>query len=113
MKKFTKRAMSMLLILAMVVSMFAALALSASAASYTYNSGKRGTVCTALSTKAKSYYTGSYTYASLSAKSGSSLRTALRALVNQKNSTVGYAGMRTYMKYTDAYQGNSSKLMLF
>ena len=113
MKKFTKRAMSLLLVLALVVSMFAAMALSVSAASYTYNSGKRGTVCTSLSSKAKSYYSGSYTYASLSAKSGSSLRTSLRALVNQKNNTVGYGGLRTYMKYTDAYQGSSSKLMLF
>ena len=61
-------------VLALIVSMFAALAMSVSAASYTYNSGKRGAVCTSLSSKAKAYYTGSYTYASLSAKSGSSLR---------------------------------------
>ena len=112
MKMFSKRALSLLLTLSILVGLFAAMAISVNAASYTYNSGKRGTVCTALSSKAKSYYSGSYTYASLSAKSGSSLRTALRALVKQKNSTVGYAGLRSYMKYSDAYQGSSSKLLL-
>ena len=113
MKKLSKRALAMVLTLALFVGLFAAMATCVSAASYTYNSGKRGTVCTSLSSKAKSYYTGSYTYASLSAKSGSSLRTALRSLIKQKNSTVGYNGLRSYMKYSDAYQGSSSKLMLF
>ena len=107
------RALSLILTLALFVGMFAAMAVCADAASYTYNSGKRGTTCTSLSSKAKAYYTGSYTYANLSAKSGSSLRTALRSLVNQKNNTVGYNGLRTYMKYTDAYQGSTSKMMLF
>ncbi len=107
------RALSLILTLALFVGMFAAMAVCADAASYTYNSGKRGTKCTSLSSKAKSYYTGSYTYANLSAKSGSSLRTALRSLVKQKNNTVGYNGLRTYMKYTDAYQGSTSKMMLF
>ncbi len=111
MMKFTKRTFSMLLVLALVVGMFASLALTANAA--TYNSGKRGTVCTSLSSKAKAYYTGSYTYAKLSAKSGSSLRTTLRTLIKSDYKTVGYNGLRTYMKYTDAYQGSSSKLMLF
>ena len=105
-----KKICSIMLVIALLTSLFA---FSINAASYTYNSGKRGAVCVSLSSKAKSYYTGSYTYASLSAKSGSSLRTALRTLVNQKNNTVGYNGLRTYMKYTDAYQGSTSKLLLF
>ena len=111
MKKFTKRTLSMLLVLALVVGMFASLVITANAA--TYNSGKRGTVCTSLSSKAKAYYTGNYTYAKLAAKSGSSLRTTLRTLIKSDYKTVGYNGLRTYMKYTDAYQGSSSKLMLF
>ena len=113
MKKLSMRALSLILTLALFVGLFAAMAMTASAASYTYNSGTRGTKCTALSSKAKSYYTGSYTYANLSAKSGSSLRTALRSLVKQKNNTVGYNGLRSYMKYTDAYRGSTSKMMLF
>lgn len=103
--------LSIILVAAILFAM--AFGLVANAASYTYNSGKRDATCTALSSKAKSYYTGSYTYASLSTKSATSLRTALRALVNQKNNTVGYNGLRSYMKYTDAYQGSASKLMLF
>ena len=113
MKKLTMRALSLILTLAVFVGLFAAMALSANAASYTYNSGTRGAKCTALSSKAKAYYTGSYTYANLSAKSGSSLRTALRALVKQKNNTVGYNGLRSYMKYSDASQGSTSKMVLF
>ena len=106
-----KKTISMLLVLALVVCMFASMAFTASAA--TYNSGKRGTTCTSLSSKAKAYYTGSYTYAKLSAKSGSSLRTTLRTLIKSDYSAVGYNGLKTYFKYTDAYQGSTSKMLLF
>lgn len=112
MKKLTKRLMSLFLTIVMIVSIFAILATTTTAASYTYNSGKRGTICKALSSKAKSYWTGAYAYSALRSKSASELRTTLRTKISS-GSTVGYNGLRTYMKYTDAYQGSKTKLMLF
>jgi len=112
MKKFTKRMMSLLLVIVMIASFFAVMATTTSAASYTYNSGKRGTVCTSLSSNAKSYWSGSYAYSTLKTKAASTLRTTLRTKISS-GSTVGYNGLRTYMKYSDAYQGSTSKLMLF
>ena len=106
-----KKTISLLLVLALVVGMFASMVFTANAA--TYNSGKRGTTCTSLSSKAKAYYTGNYTYAKLSAKSGSTLRTTLRTLIKSNYKTVGYNGLKTYFKYTDAYQGSTSKMLLF
>ena len=106
-----KKTISLLLVLALVVGMFASMVFTANAA--TYNSGKRGTPCSSLSSKAKAYYTGNYTYAKLSAKSGSTLRTTLRTLIKSNYKTVGYNGLKTYFKYTDAYQGSTSKMLLF
>ncbi len=108
-----KRYLSFALALVMIVSLFSGLHLSAGAASYSYNKGKREEVCTELSSAAKNYYTGSYAYSQLSSLSGSSLRTKLRSLIKSDYGTVGYDGLRTYMAYTDAYYGNNSKLVLF
>ncbi len=112
MKQLLKRTLSFLLVSAIVCTLFSGV-FTASAASYSYNSGKRGELCTALSAQAKSYYTGSYTYDKLSSLSAASLRTTLRSLVTNGRTTVGYGGLRDYHKYTDAYQGSSSKLVLF
>ncbi len=108
-----KRALSLTLALILILGLFSGLRLPAEAASASYNKGKREEVCTSLSSKANSYYTGSYSYSSLSALSGSSLRTKLRTLVTTGRKTVGYDGLKTYFPYTDAYQGSSSKLVLF
>lgn len=113
MKHSASRILSVLLVLCMLLSAFAGLTLTASAATYTYNSGTRGTVCTSLSSAAQSYYTGNYTYSTLSGLTGDTLRTTLRSLVTSNRSTVGYDGLKTYFKYTDAYQGSTSQLMLF
>jgi len=96
-----KRLFSILLTFFIICSLFAQIPIS-NAASYTYNSGKRGTTCIALSSKAKSYWTGSYSYDNLKTKTGSTLRTTLRTKISG-GSTVGYNGLRTYMKYSDAY----------
>ena len=86
MKNIAKRGFSMLLVLAMIVSLFAGMTLTASAAQptsaaevsyvtsgkYVYNWGKRDTVATFLTTYAQEYYTGNYTYEKLSALSGNS-----------------------------------------
>ncbi len=108
-----KRILSFALAVIMILGLFGGVELSAKAASYSYNSGEREKVCTALSSDAKSYYTGSYTYTKLSALSGSSLRTKLRSLITSDRSTVGYDGLRTYFPHTDAYYANRSKLVLF
>lgn len=112
MKKLSKQLLSLLLVVVMLTSTFASLTATTNAASYKYNSGKRGIVCTSLSTSAKSYWSGTYSYDNLKNKSSSALRTTLRTKVSS-GTTVGYNGLRTYMKYTDAYQGSTSKLMLF
>ena len=108
-----KRMISLVLSLILILGSFGGVKLTADAASYSYNSGEREKVCTALSSDAKSYYTGSYTYTQLSALSGSSLRTKLRSLITSDRHTVGYDGLRTYFPHTDAYYANSSKLVLF
>ena len=113
MKHILKRSFALLLVLAMVASLFAGLTITASAASYSYNSGKRGEVCTALSSAAQSYWSGTYAYSSLSTKTGDTLRTTLRTKIDSNRETVGYDGLKTYFAYTDCYQGDSSKLMLF
>ena len=62
MKRTTTRALSFVIVLAIVVSLFAGM-LTTSAAGYTANWGKRGQVATSPSSKASSYYTGNYSYA--------------------------------------------------
>ena len=53
MKRTTNRALSFVIVLAIVVSLFAGM-LTTSSASYTANWGKRGTPATSLSNKASS-----------------------------------------------------------
>ncbi len=108
-----KRMISLVLSLILILGSFSGIPFTANAASYSYNSGVRDKVCTVLSSDAKSYYVGSYSYAQLSALSGSSLRTKLRSLITSNRKTVGYDGLKTYFPHTDAYEGSSSKLRLF
>ncbi len=107
-----KRCLSLALAFVMILSLFGGIRVSA-ASTASYNDGKRDEVCTSLSSAAMDYYTGSYTFDSLSALSGSSLRTKLRSLITADRSTVGYDGLKTYFPYTDAFEGSSSKLRLF
>ncbi len=108
-----KRILSLSLVLFLLLGLFSGMKLTAKAAQASYNSGKRGEICTSLSAAGQKYYTGSYTYDQLSALQGESLRTRLRALITSNRKTVGYDGLKEYMAYTDAYQGSSSKLTLF
>lgn len=112
-KKHLRGALSLLLSLAMLLSLFAGLSLTAGAADYAYNSGARGTACTSLSSAALSYWTGTYSFANLNAQTGDTLRASLRAKITSNRSTVGYDGLKTHMQYTDCYQGNSSKIVLY
>lgn len=113
MKHLVKRVFSLLLALVMIVSLFAGVSISAGAASYSYNAGVRGAVCTSLSNAAQSYWTGDYSFANLNALSGDTLRTTLRTKISTNYNKVGYDGLKTYFPYTDSYQGSSSTLQLF
>lgn len=112
MKKNTNRLFSLLLTLSLIISLFAMIP-SASAATFSYNTGKRGVVCTSLSTKAKAYYTGSYTYSTLSKQSASAVKSALKTLMTNTHTTkTTYANLKTYTKYSDATAGSTSKMTL-
>ena len=114
MKTSLKKMLSLLLVLTLVFSIFASLITTASAATFSYNTGKRGTVCTSLSSKAKSYYTSSYSYSTLSAKAASSIKSSLKTLMTNTHSTkTTYNNLKTYTKYSDAYAGSSSKIVDF
>ena len=114
MKTSLKKLLTFLLVLSIVFSMFASLATTASAATFSYNSGTRGTVCTALSSKAKAYYTGSYTYSTLSAKTGSTIKSSLQTLMTSTHATkTTYTNLKTYTKYSDSYKGSTSKIVDF
>jgi len=107
-----KRCLSFALACVMILSLFGGIRINA-ASNASYNSGKRNEICTSLSSAAEAYYTGSYSYDTLSSLSGSSLRSKLRTLITSDRSTVGYNGLKTYFPYTDAYEGSSSRLRLF
>lgn len=114
MKKRMNRALSVLLVLAMVIGFFAMLAPVADAATFSYNTGKRGTTCTSLSSQAKSYYTSSYSYSTLSAKSAYSLKSSLKTLMTNTHSyKTTYNNLKTYTKYSDANAGSSSRIVDF
>lgn len=113
MKIATKRTLSFILVLAMIFSLIATFSLTASAATYSYNTGKRGTVCTSLSASAKAYYTGSYTYATLSKQSSSTLKNNLKKLMTDTQTKVTtYSELRTLSAYADSTSGSSSKMTL-
>ena len=109
-----KKLLSIFLILTIVFSLFASLVTNASAATFSYNTGKRGTVCTSLSSKAKSYYTSSYAYSTLSTKSASTIKSSLKSLMTNTHTTkVSYEKLKTYMQYSDANGGSSTKIVDF
>ena len=108
MKHFGKRSLSFLLTLALVLSLFTAM-LSVSAAT---NNAARHQVCTALSSQARSYYTGQYTYDALSALQGgnkscldsidSALYLKLQTLMTSTMSrSVSYKSLTSYWPETD------------
>ena len=121
--------------LAMVLSLFSGLTFHASAAepssaaevsyrksgSYVYNWGKRDTTATFLTTYAQEYYTGSYSYDTLSAKSGSTstsasdiyssaLGSAIHSMLAAKQTrTTSYNGTKELYRYTDCEE-NQDKI---
>ena len=134
----SKRVMSVLLLLAMLCSVFSGLTVSAAAAEPTsaaevvyrkdgdhvYNWGKRDTTATFLTTYAASYYTGSYSFDVLSKKSGSQatgakaiydsdLGKALHTMLASKQThTTSYNETKELYRYTDCQQ-NADKISSF
>ncbi len=87
------------------------------------NWGARGEDCLFLSTKAQSYYTGSYTFDTLSGKSGGSsqgnapsseLYKALASMMRSKHShQTSYNETRDLFKYTDCLKNDTSTISAF
>ncbi|MGM9651213.1 MAG: endonuclease, partial [Faecousia sp.] len=126
-----RRFLAVILTLALLLGVFSG-SMLVSAATLSANTGVRDTVCTALSSQAQAYYTGSNSYASLSQLSGvdstdsytatqnNPLYTALYNLMSStRNSTeVVYSGTGTsslahYWGYTDAEAGSSTYLYFY
>ena len=108
MKHFAKRCLSVLLVLVLVVSLLSSL-LTVSAAT---NTATRHQLCTALSSQAKSYYTGQYTYDNMSVLTGgnesclnsmdSPLFQRLNSLMtNTMTDSVSYKSLTSYWDETD------------
>lgn len=111
MKSFLKRAVSLLLTVAMLTGLLAAVALTAEA--YSYNNGRKGVLCTSLSSSAKAYYTSGYDYATLSKLSGTTLEAKLRERMVNGWHGGSYDSLKSSFKYTDAYNGSSSSVYCF
>ncbi len=108
MKHFAKRSLSVLLVLILVVSLLSSM-LTVSAAT---NTATRHQLCTALSSQAKSYYTGQYTYDTMAALEGgnesclnsmdSPLFQRLNSLMtNTMTDSVSYKSLTSYWPETD------------
>jgi endonuclease I/DNA-directed RNA polymerase subunit RPC12/RpoP len=132
MKSFGRRIFALILTLSMLLSLLAGLTLTVGAVDISSNSKTRDTVCTALSADAQAYYTGQYTYATLSSLSGvdstdsytatqnNPLYTRLYTLMSstRNSTTVTYSGtgstsLAHYWAYTDAEAGSSSYLYFY
>ena len=103
MKHFGQRLLSLLLVLCVVTALFAGLTTVSAK-----NTLTRGTVCNSLSTKAKAYYTGDYTYSNMSTLQGgtpdkttgkvSSLATTNTAMYKQLQKLMS-STMTSYVNY--------------
>ena len=96
MKRSIQRSTSLILLMVMLISLFSGLTVNA--ASYTYNNGKKGTPCTALSSSAKSYYGTGYDYATLSKLSGTTLEAKLRERMVSGWHGASYDNLKTTFK---------------
>ena len=106
--KHIKRSVSLLLLVALLTALFAGVTFQASAK----NTNKRDTLCTSLSTMAKAYYTGAYTYDKMSALAGgntdcvasmnSALYKSLQKLMSStQTDSVSYKSLTKYWPTTD------------
>ncbi len=131
MKQFAKRSLSMLLVLAMCISLLSGLSFTAKAdtvdytydGSYIYNWGSRGTTATFLSQNAEAFYSDNGTsYAELSALSGASSTSAVpnsqlylalqELMADAQTYTTSYDATKNLFRYTDC-QNNGGAISSF
>ena len=126
MKKSIKGLFSLLLVIAIIASLFTVVPGAQGVESYAqnqpsryskeYNSGDRDVICTTLDgTSASSYYTGSYTYENLSSLSESALKTSLSTLMKSTHKNItSYDDCHYKANRTDCENenGSSKKLSL-
>ncbi len=110
MKRYLKRGLAVLMIAVILVSVFSVFSF-ASVSRPQANTGTRDEICTTFSgTTAPTYYTGSYSYDTLSQLSSSSLLSQLRRLMTDTHDgTSSYDNCRDYVYYTDCENGDTSK----
>ena len=121
MKKQFHRITAFILSLVLILSLWAMVPTAKAAGhsqpssySTSSNSGTRDVVCTSLTgTGADSYYTGTNTYDSLSAKSSSALLTSLRSLMSNGHRASSYNNCRDYAYKTDCQNGDGKVYLLY
>ncbi len=118
MRTFKRAAVFLLALLVLAVSVPFA---EAATGTYVKNSGTRHVVCTALSSQANAYYTGSNTFDSVSALSASAsdpmnsamfqkLHTLMQTTMTR---TVSYSSLTSYWPYTDANNKSSNPVLFY
>ena len=115
-KHFTKVLTSLILCLAMVFTLLPTdfITSDVKAVTLPYNTGIRDKVATSLSSDAASYYSGSYSYSTLSSLSGSSLKSKLYTLMSSTmTKSVTYKSLTTYWPYTDAEDGKAGTVLFY
>lgn len=113
MKKIT-RLISLLVIIAILVSAFCVNTSAAVSTPTMRNTGTRDQLATQLSEMAISYYTAGYTYDDISAKSDSEALSALRSFMTTTHKrTASYDNCRDYAYYTDCQNGNGKATLLY
>ena len=128
MKKLTRRLLSLLLAVCLILSLMTGLSLLVHAVGENAirNWGTRDVVCTQLSASAQSYYTGSYAYSTLKTLSGASdtsnsltaaqnntLFNTLHTLMEDTHDSAAITGITynshsTWYAYTDCENGDTS-----
>jgi len=113
---FSKKLAGVFLCLVLVAALLPSnlFTLSTKAVTLPYNTGTRDEVATSLSSDAKSYYTGSYTYSTLSSLNGSSLKSKLYSLMSSTmKKSVTYKSLTSYWPYTDAEDGEAGTVLFY
>nr|MBE6544633.1 hypothetical protein [Oscillospiraceae bacterium] len=117
MRKHIKSTAALLLLIIFLVSSYLPVVAIGQPESYSssYNSGERDVVCTTLEgTGAEDYYTGEYTFDSLSALSSSELLSDLRNLMIDTHTYLStYANCRDYATRTDCENGDGSVSLIY
>ncbi len=120
MKNLAKRGLSLLLILAMCISLTVGMCISVASATTIANWGVRGAVALSPSEYISSFYTGSYTFDALMSLEGSTssspstvaqseLYDALQTLMTDNHTNItSYDETRSLYQYTDCQNGNVS-----